>query len=109
MLARLGEGSHVHAIMHVDPQRNIVSNDSIEDLAFEQESWKVSNIVPRKNSSTIKTQASIRDSFAALKVGAMKRLWPQANPASWCCQNRIKVLLKLHSHALGPLPPILAL
>jgi hypothetical protein len=57
----------VHTIMHVDPQRNIVSNDSIEDLAFEQESWKVSNIVAGKNSSTITTQASIRDSFAALE------------------------------------------
>jgi len=76
----------VHTIMHVDPQQNIVSNDSIEDLAFEQESWKVSHIVAGKNSSAIKTQASIRDSFAALKVAAMKQLWPQADPASWCCQ-----------------------
>ena len=29
---------HVHAIMYIDPQRNIGSDDSMEDLAFEQES-----------------------------------------------------------------------
>jgi len=39
----------VHAIMHFDLQRNIGSDDSIEDLAFEEkESWQISNIVARK-------------------------------------------------------------
>jgi hypothetical protein len=45
MLARLGEGPHVHGIRHIDPRRNTGSDDSIEDLAFEQkESWHLEHL-----------------------------------------------------------------
>ena len=62
----------------------------------------------QKNSSTIKTQASIRGAFAALKVAA-KRLAASLILRHGAAKSDQSFYLSSTFMALGPLPPILAL